>query len=192
MKINLIKLNSSQKLRRFGLAFLASASMLSTEIIATMPQPATALSWSDLAGPAAREAFGAARRFYSEHQRVPPFDDRNFLIPAHNFGGSRISVNFDHRSWVPRGSRPVPVEFSIHGPENVVEMARQSMRVHLKADKRAKKDRNRGPGILQHGDRFNLAYGTSGDRAYYFVERPGGITGENLPEGVYFQITRLD
>jgi len=47
---------------------------------------------------------------WTEHMRVYPVENNAvFLVPAGDFGGSRISVNFDHRSWVPRGSAPVRV-----------------------------------------------------------------------------------
>jgi hypothetical protein len=130
------------------------------------------------------------RSTFSEHERVyPVFDNRTFLIPAGDFGGTRISVNFDHRSWVPRGSKPVKVRFTVHGVDDTI---RSAIRVHMKADKQGRTDRDRGPGLLHHGSELNLEYGTSGDRAYYFVERDSPINGQHLPRGAYFRLDRLD
>ena len=126
----------------------------------------------------------------TDHDRVYPVEDgRTFIITARDFGGTRISTNFNHLSWVPRGSEPVRVRFTIHG---VDETVRQGLQVHLKVDKRARKDRDRGGDVLQDGSEFDLAYGTDGDRAYYFVERGGTIKGQDLPVEAYFRLDRID
>ena len=126
---------------------------------------------------------------FTEHDRVyPVYDGRTFIIPAGDYGGTRISCNFNHRSWVPRGSGPVRVRFTVHG---VDDKLRRLIRVQMKADKQARKDRNRGPGWLHDGMVFYLKYGTGGDRAYYFVER-GQVKGGHLPQGAYLQLDLLD
>lgn len=113
------------------------------------------------------------------------------MIPAGKFGdfkGTRISINFNHKSWVPRGSNPVKVRLTIDG---VNDSMRDGIRVHLKADKKNRRDKDRGPGILQHGSVFDLKYGTNRDRAYYFVARNSGIRPKDLPIGTYFRLERL-
>jgi hypothetical protein len=85
----------------------------------------------------------------------------------------------------------VRVRFTVHG---VSEEIREAIRVHMKADKgHGTKDRDRGPELynLYDGAEFDLAYGTSWDRAYYFVERDSPFTGEDLPVGAYFQLERI-
>jgi len=127
---------------------------------------------------------------FSEHERVyPVFNGRTFLVPAGDYGGSRISVNFDHLSWVPRGSKPVRVRFTVHGVDDAM---RSAIRVHMKCDKQSRTDRDRGPGLLHHGIEFDLKYGTDGERAYYFVERDTQIKGQHLPRGAYFRLDRID
>jgi len=39
---------------------------------------------------------------------------------------------------------------------------------------------------------INLNYGTSGDRAYYFVERRSSITGPMISDGAYVKLERLN
>ena len=136
-----------------------------------------------------RRIYRALGSAFSEHQRVAPVDRTTFVIPAGDFGGTRISVNFDHKSWVPRGSEPVRVRFKV---KNVSSAIQTHLRVVMKADKGGgKKDRDRS-GLLQHGSIFELKYGTSGDRAYYFVERDSPFTGRNLSPDAYFKLELLD
>lgn len=130
------------------------------------------------------------RSAFTEHERVYPVaGGRAFYIPAGDYGGTRISTNFNHKSWVPRHSDPVWVRLTIEGVDNV--WLRNSIRIHMKADKWGKKDRDRGPGLLRHGSVFQLKYGTDGDRAYYFVERNSAIKGQHLPIGTYFKLERF-
>jgi hypothetical protein len=123
----------------------------------------------------------------TEHARFYPVDDRTFIIPACDCGKTRISYNFDHLSWVPRGSQPVLVRLTIHGVDDTI---RRYIRVRMKCDKQVRADRYRSE-ELSDGAVFYLEYGTDRDRAYYFVER-GGITGQVLPQGAYFLLERRD
>lgn len=127
----------------------------------------------------------AFRRWRSEHTRYYP-DGGGFNVPMSDLSGSRISFNFNHRSWVPRGSRPVSVRITIHG---VPDEVRNQVRLVMKADKQGRKDRDRST-IVRHGSVFQLGYGTSGDRAYYFVER-GSDVARRLPAGAYIRLERV-
>lgn len=124
---------------------------------------------------------------YSEHNRVYTKNyGQTFDIPAGDYDGSRISANFNQRSWVPRGSKPVLVRFTIHGVDAPI---RQELFVQMKADKHIKKDPTRGP-LLYHGKEFYLEYGTDADRGYYFAER-SDIKGQHLPSSAYFKLERV-
>jgi hypothetical protein len=126
----------------------------------------------------------------SEHQRFypDPNDKRVIRIPLQDLGGSRISYNFNHRSWVPRGSRDRLVRITFH---QISDDLRDAMRLQMKADKQGRTDRDRGQGQVWHGRTFTLGYGTSGDRAYYFAER-GSVEGAMIPKGAYIKLELLD
>lgn len=132
------------------------------------------------------------KALWGSDKRVYPVDNGTaFNIPAgrfKDFRSTRISLNFNHKSWVPRGSNPVKVRFMVHGVRN---STRNAIRVHMKADKKNWNDKDRGPGILQHGSVFYLKYGTDRDRAYYFVARNSAIAPEDLPSEAYFRLERL-
>ncbi|MEM7557290.1 MAG: hypothetical protein AAF378_25035, partial [Cyanobacteria bacterium P01_A01_bin.84] len=132
------------------------------------------------------------KALWGSDKRVYPIDNGTaFNIPAgkfKDFRGTRISLNFNHKSWVPRGSNPVKVRLTVHGVRN---STRNAIRVHLKADKKNRRDKDRGPGILQHGSVFYLKYGTNRDRAYYFVARNSAIRPEDLPRRAYFRLERM-
>lgn len=127
----------------------------------------------------------ALRSWNSEYTRYYP-EGNTLILPIGNLGGSRASYNFNHQSWVPRGSSPVTVKMTIHGvPDDV----RDRIRLVMKADKARRPDRDRS-GIVKHGSRIRLAYGTSGDRAYYFVERNTQLKAL-IPEGAYIKLTKV-
>lgn len=124
----------------------------------------------------------ALKSWKSEHTRYYP-DGDTLILPLKNLGGSRASFNFNHKSWVPRGSQPVEVQMTIHGlPDDV----RDRIKLVMKADKQGREDRDRS-GIVKDGSTFTLRYGTRGDRAYYFVERESQLKAL-IPEGAYIKL----
>lgn len=127
----------------------------------------------------------AVKSWASEHTRYYP-DGNTCVLPLKDMSGSRISFNFNHRSWVPRGGSPVKVKMTIHG---VSDHVRNNLRVVLKADKKGRTDRDR-TGVLQHGSTFMLTAGTSADRAYYFVER-GTKLSAAVPVGAFILLERV-
>lgn len=130
---------------------------------------------------------GWIRSATTEHDRFYPINDTTIIIPTCDCGKTRISYNFNHRSWVPRGSKPIRVRLTVHGVDKTI---RQLICVRMKADKQMRADRFRS-GLLYHSSEFYLAYGTGKDRAYYFVERHS-IKGQHLPRGAYFRLVRLE
>jgi hypothetical protein len=126
------------------------------------------------------------KSFFSEHERVYP-QGNIFTIPAGDYGNTRISANFNHKSWVSPGSKPVRVRFTVHG---VNESLRKAIRVRLKGDKQAREDKFRAAEEIRHGMEFDLVFGNTRDRGYYFVER-GSVTGPQLPSGAYFRLERV-
>jgi len=133
----------------------------------------------------------------SEHSRFFPQGDV-CIIPLGDLGGTRASFNFDHQSWVPRGSDPVRVKIEIKGIDD--DDIRKLVYLMPKADKQGRKDRDRlsdedmkrlDRTFLIDGDEFTLSYGTSGDRAYYFVER-NNFNAMIVPSGAYIKLTKLD
>ncbi len=123
--------------------------------------------------------------------RLSP-DRRAFFIVAGDYKDrkrTRVSETFDHTQWVPRGSSPVTVRIGFHG---MTPEIRDSFSVHLKADKSGKADKDRGPGVLHHGDVFTLEYGTNGEHGYYFVVRDSTVTPKDLPNGAYIRLDRVD
>lgn len=129
------------------------------------------------------------KSFFSIHETVRPVENNTaFNIPAGKFGGkTRVSLNFNHRSWVPHGSNPIRVRFTVRGVNDDI---RRIICVQMKADKRVGgRDGNRSR-VLKHGSVFDLKYGTNRDRGYYFAGR-NGIRPEDLPKGAYFRLEHL-
>lgn len=126
------------------------------------------------------------RSLFSEHTRFYPQGNR-LVLPLRDLGGSRISFNFNHRSWAQPGGPKVLGRVTIHG---VPDSMRDSLRLVLKADKQGRKDRDRNDGrIVRHGSMIEFSAGTSGDRALYFVERGSSLAGQ-LPPDAYVVIER--
>lgn len=132
-----------------------------------------------------KEIKDALNSWRSEHTRYYP-DGKVLILPIKDLGGSRMSFNFDHQSWVPRGSKPVQIKLTIHG---VPDEIRDRFRLVMKADKQGRKDRDRSK-VVKHGSTFELKYGTSGDRAYYFVER-GTDLSTLIRQGAYIKLTKV-
>jgi hypothetical protein len=134
----------------------------------------------------------ALKSLSSEHKRVYPDGDTMIvpMVPSLLSGETRVGLNFDHRSWVPRGSKPVKVRITFHG---VSDEILKKLRVGINADKGGRQDRPRcGGGVFANGDTFTLSYGTGGDRAYYLVARDGFLK-SMLPEsGAFAKLERLN
>lgn len=121
----------------------------------------------------------------TEHTRFHP-QGNECIIPMKDLGGTRVSFNFHHQAWVPRGSALRRVRITFHGfdPD-----ALGRIRVIMMADKPKRPDRA-SSAILSEGSEFELRYGTNGDRAYFFVER-NGFTGSMIPAGAYIKLELL-
>ncbi len=159
----------------FGVVPIATAQDASSAAVAVVVEEG---------GKLIKKALGSA---FSEHQRFHP-EGSIARIPLKNLGGSRISYNFAHTDWTPRGAPAVKARVTFHG---VSDGLRDGLRLVLKADKQMRKDRDRNHGrIVRNGDVIEFDAGTSMDRALYFVERGSELKGR-LPATAYVQLERL-